>query len=82
MRAPAPEAVRVTPELLLQLRRPTDLALAPDGTRLAYIVSPSFREKGKPFESRLWIDDAPRHRGGRSRCAAALLAGRSARVRL
>ncbi|MFL6035818.1 MAG: hypothetical protein ACJ74I_12145, partial [Gaiellaceae bacterium] len=59
MRAPAPEAVTVTPELLLQLRRPTDLALSPDGAQVAYIVSPSFREKAKPFESRLWIDDAP-----------------------
>lgn len=59
MRAPAPEAVRVTPGLLLQVRRPTDLALAPDGKRLAYIVSPAFREKGEPLESRLWIDDAP-----------------------
>jgi dipeptidyl aminopeptidase/acylaminoacyl peptidase len=58
VRAPAPEAVTVTPELLLQVRRPTDLALSPDGTRVAYVVSPSFREKAKPFESRLWIDGA------------------------
>jgi dipeptidyl aminopeptidase/acylaminoacyl peptidase len=59
MRAPAPEAVKVTPELVMQLRRPTDLDLSPDGGRLAYIVAPSFREKGQAFESRLWIDDAP-----------------------
>jgi dipeptidyl aminopeptidase/acylaminoacyl peptidase len=58
MRATAPEAVKVTPELVLQLRRPTDLALSPDGSRLAYIVAPSFREKGQAFESRLWIDGA------------------------
>ena len=56
MRAPAPEAVKVTPELLMRLRRPTDLDLSSDGERLAYIVAPSFREKGKAFESRLWID--------------------------
>jgi len=57
VRAPAPEAVSVTPELLLQVRRPTDLALSPDGTQVAYIVSPSFREKAEPLESRLWLDD-------------------------
>src|SRR5438034_9805250 len=59
MRAAAPAAVKVTPELLMQLRRPIDLAVSPDGSTIAYIVSPAFREKGKPFESRLWIDDAP-----------------------
>src|SRR5215831_17027733 len=59
MRAPVADAVEVTPELLLQLRRPTDLALSPDGKRLAYVVSPAFREQGKSFETRLWIDDAP-----------------------
>ena len=58
MRAPAPEAVKVTPELVMQLRRPTDLALSADGSRLAYIVAPSFREKGQALESRLWIDGA------------------------
>ena len=56
MRAPAPEAVKVTPELIMQLRRPLDLAVSADGERVAYIVSPSFREKGQPLESRLWID--------------------------
>jgi len=59
MRAPVADAVEVTPELLLRLRRPTDLALSPDGKRLAYVVSPAFREQGKSFETRLWIDDAP-----------------------
>jgi dipeptidyl aminopeptidase/acylaminoacyl peptidase len=58
VRAPAPEAVKVTPELVMQLRRPTDLAVSADGSRLAYIVAPSFREKAKAFESRLWIDGA------------------------
>ena len=60
MRAPVAEAVEVTPELLLKLRRPLDLSLSPDGKRLAYVVSPAFREKGKAFETRLWIDDATR----------------------
>src|SRR5262245_14350050 len=59
MRAPVAEAVTGTPELLLQLRRPTELSLPPDGKRLAYVVSPAFREKATAFETRLWIDDAP-----------------------
>ena len=59
MRTPAPAAVKVTPELVMQLRRPTDLDLSPDGSRLAYIVAPSFRQKGQALESRLWIDGAP-----------------------
>ena len=58
MRAPAPQAVKVTPELVMQLRRPVDLALSADGSRLAYIVAPSFREKGQALETRLWIDGA------------------------
>ncbi len=59
MRAPVAEAVAVTPELLMQLRRPLDLSLSPDGNGLAYVVSPAFRERDKAFETRLWIDDAP-----------------------
>src|SRR5262249_52525640 len=59
VRAPAAEAVKVTPELLMELRRPTDLAVSHDGTRLAYVVTPSFREKGKALESRLWLDGEP-----------------------
>ena len=56
MRAAAPAVAKVTPELIMQLRRPAELALSHDGNRLAYIVSPSYREKGQAFESRLWID--------------------------
>src|SRR5262245_32610528 len=58
MRAAAAEAVKVTPELLLQLRRPLDLSLSPDGSRVAYVVTPAFREQGKAFETRLWIDES------------------------
>jgi dipeptidyl aminopeptidase/acylaminoacyl peptidase len=58
MRTAAPAAAKVTPELVMQLRRPTDLAVSHDGARLAYIVAPTFREKGKALESRLWIDGA------------------------
>jgi len=59
VRAPAVEAVKVAPELFLKLRRPTELSLSPDGSQVAYIVAPVFREKAKPMETRLWIDDAP-----------------------
>src|SRR5438477_2543266 len=42
------------PELVLQLRWPGEVALSPDGTRIAFTVTPTGREKGKPFETRLW----------------------------
>jgi dipeptidyl aminopeptidase/acylaminoacyl peptidase len=59
VRAPAAEAVKVTPELLMELRRPSDVDVSADGSRLAYVVTPSFREKGRHLESRLWLDGAP-----------------------
>jgi dipeptidyl aminopeptidase/acylaminoacyl peptidase len=66
VRAPAAETVKVTPELVMQLRRPTDLALTADGSRLAYVVSPTFRERAKPLESRLWVDGEPATEAGAS----------------
>ena len=42
------------PELVLQLRWPGEVALSPDGTRIAFTVTPAGRDKGKPFETRLW----------------------------
>ena len=39
----------------MQILRPGEVALSPDGTRIAAAVSLSFREKGKPLETRLWI---------------------------
>ena len=44
-------------QLLLQLLRPGDVALSPDGARIAFAVSASFREQGKPIETRLWVGD-------------------------
>ena len=73
----------LTPELVLKLRRPSDVALSADGSRIAFAVSASFREQGKPIETRLWTGEVdgelePR----RARFAAALLAGRvAARLR-
>ncbi len=64
--APAPEAVTVTPELLLELRRPVDVELSADGTRIAYTVSPGFREKGGVLETRLWVDGSPATEPGAS----------------
>src|SRR5437870_1638895 len=54
--AQAPAAVTVTPELLLQLQRPVEVELSSDGARLAYTVSPVYREKGGVLEARLWVD--------------------------
>ncbi len=50
-------AGRVTRELVLEILRPGDVALSPDGSRIAVAVSASFRERGKPIETRLWVGD-------------------------
>jgi hypothetical protein len=54
MDAVAITAGEVTPELLMELLRPSEVALSPDGSRVAFGVSASFREQGKLIETRLW----------------------------
>jgi dipeptidyl aminopeptidase/acylaminoacyl peptidase len=54
MDAVAATTGEVTPELTMQLLRPGEVALSPDGSRIAFAVSASFREKGKGIETRLW----------------------------
>jgi dipeptidyl aminopeptidase/acylaminoacyl peptidase len=54
MDAVAATTGEVTPELTMELLRPGEVALSPDGSRLAFAVSASFREKGKGIETRLW----------------------------
>src|SRR5512142_528874 len=59
----AHSAEKVTPELALRLKRFADVTLSPDGTRVAFAVSASYRERGKAIESRIWsgeIDGALR----------------------
>ena len=51
-------AVRVTPERLLALRRPVEVEISADG-RVAYTVSPVFRERDGVIETRLWLGDGP-----------------------
>jgi dipeptidyl aminopeptidase/acylaminoacyl peptidase len=50
-------ADQVSPELVLELLRPNEVALSPDGSRIAFAVSASFREQGKPIETRLWAGE-------------------------
>ena len=50
-------AAPITPELVMQLLRPGEVALSADGTRIAAAVAPSFREQGKRIETRLWVGD-------------------------
>jgi dipeptidyl aminopeptidase/acylaminoacyl peptidase len=57
MDAVAMTAGEVTPELVMELLRPNEVALSPDGSRIAFAVSASFREQGKPIETRLWVGD-------------------------
>ncbi|HET7555213.1 MAG TPA: S9 family peptidase [Gaiellaceae bacterium] len=54
MDAVARSAEKVTPELALRLKRFADVTLSPDGTRVAFAVSASYRERGKAIESRIW----------------------------
>jgi dipeptidyl aminopeptidase/acylaminoacyl peptidase len=42
------------------------VAVSADGKRLAYVVSPVYREKGQGFDARLWVDDAPATEPGAS----------------
>jgi dipeptidyl aminopeptidase/acylaminoacyl peptidase len=57
MSATATTAGRVTTELVMELLRPNEVALSPDGSRIAFAVAASFREQGKPIETRLWVGD-------------------------
>ncbi len=57
MDAVAAPAGEVTPELTMQLLRPGEVALSPDGSRIAFAVAASFRERGKPIETRLWVGE-------------------------
>jgi dipeptidyl aminopeptidase/acylaminoacyl peptidase len=57
MDATVEAAGEVTPELVLALLRPNEVALSPDGSRIAFAVSALFREQGKPIETRLWVGD-------------------------
>ena len=45
--APAAQATQVTPGLVMELLRPLDVELSPDGARVAFTVSPTFREKDR-----------------------------------
>jgi dipeptidyl aminopeptidase/acylaminoacyl peptidase len=44
-------------ELLQQLRRPAEVELSPDGTRIAFTVVPISKEKDGVMETRLWFGD-------------------------
>ena len=57
MDAVAATAGKVTPELTMELLRPGEVALSPDGSRIAFAVAASFREQGKRIETRLWVGD-------------------------
>jgi dipeptidyl aminopeptidase/acylaminoacyl peptidase len=57
MDAVAMTAGEVTPELVMELLRPNEVALSADGARIAFAVAASFREQGKPIETRLWVGD-------------------------
>jgi dipeptidyl aminopeptidase/acylaminoacyl peptidase len=57
MDAAVTSAEKVTPDRVLELLRPNEVALSPDGSRIAFAVAASYREQGKPIETRLWVGD-------------------------
>lgn len=57
----------LTFDQFLDLKRPTDVVISPDGDRLAFAVSASYAEKGKRPESHVWtatLDGACRQATG------------------
>ena len=52
------ETGALTIENFLRLRRPVEVALSPDGNRVAFTVSPLAKETGEGLETRLWLGDA------------------------
>ncbi len=65
----APAAAELTIERALELQRPNEVELSPDGRRVAFTVSPVAKEKGKGLETRLWLgeidaENAPLTAGG------------------
>jgi dipeptidyl aminopeptidase/acylaminoacyl peptidase len=57
MDAVAATAGKVTPELTMELLRPGEVALSSDGSRIAFAVAASFREREKRIETRLWVGE-------------------------
>jgi len=57
MSATTRTAGAVTPELVMELQRANEVALSADGSRIAFAVHASYREQGKPIETRLWVGD-------------------------
>src|ERR1041385_5608469 len=45
------------PEILLRILRPGEVALSPDGSRIAFAVAAASREKGKRIETKLWTGE-------------------------
>jgi dipeptidyl aminopeptidase/acylaminoacyl peptidase len=53
----APARGKLALEQFLEIRRPTEVVVSPDGKRLAFSVSASCAEKGKRPESTIWTGD-------------------------
>jgi dipeptidyl aminopeptidase/acylaminoacyl peptidase len=51
------DADALTVELLLEIRRPLEVELSPDGKRVAFTVSPVAKEREEGLETRLWLGD-------------------------
>jgi dipeptidyl aminopeptidase/acylaminoacyl peptidase len=65
VREPIAAARAVAPEQLMKLRRPVEVAVSPDGSRVAFTVSSAFARRGERVETSLW--SAPADGSGESR---------------
>ena len=55
---PVEAATKLTLEDFLSLRQPTDVAVSPDGSRIAFAVSAACGEQGRRPESHIWTASA------------------------
>jgi dipeptidyl aminopeptidase/acylaminoacyl peptidase len=55
VREPVAQAQKVSPEAVMALRRPSEIALSPDGSRVAATVSASFSRKGERVQTSIWL---------------------------
>jgi dipeptidyl aminopeptidase/acylaminoacyl peptidase len=55
LKEPVARATEVSPEPVIRLRRPVEVAVSPDGSQVATTVAASFARKGERYESSIWV---------------------------
>jgi Tol biopolymer transport system component len=55
VREPVATRAKVSPEALMRLRRPLEIAVSPDGSHIAATVSETFTRKGERARTTIWL---------------------------